>query len=79
MRPISKQLRASILVLLDQKLSTRKIAAKLAVSNCTVHCVAKEAKKDISGNKGGRPGKLTSHDKDFCVRQVTRKGLETAV
>ena len=41
--------------------------------------MAKEAFPDRSIEKKGRPPKLTERDKQYCVRQVTTGGKETAV
>jgi transposase len=79
MRRISKDTRNSILELIDNGLSSHKIAAQLGVHHATVNRVRAEARPDAQKSQGGRPAKLTATDKRMLVRRITSGKADNAV
>ena len=63
MKPISEETHNSIVALLDNGLSSYKIAAQLGISHVTVDRVRAKSRPEISKSLGGQPAKLTATDK----------------
>lgn len=78
MRPISAQKRSDILALLDEGLSTRKIAAKVGVSNFTANKVRNEMRPDTTTSNGGRPRVISSQQRRAIVREIISGRSSTA-
>lgn len=78
MKPISPNLKNSVLKYLEDGLSCREIECILPVSRATVNRIQKQHFSGAKKMKGGRPQKLTPRQKTFCVHQLTVGGKENA-
>jgi transposase len=78
MRLLSTGKRDSILSLLRQGLSIRKIAKRCHISKSAVQRLRAECLPDLVLSKYGRPTKLSTQDRRFCVRAITSGKLGTA-
>lgn len=79
MKPIPEQTRNNILSLLDNGLTSRKIAAQLGVSRATVDRLRAKLRTDIQKSRGGRPTKLKATDKRRLLRTITSGKVDNAV
>jgi transposase len=79
MRRISREIRNSILSLLDSGLSSREIEARLGVGHTTVNKVRAESRPYMQRRRGGRPARLTAADKRWLVRQLDSGKVDNAV
>jgi transposase len=79
MRRISEKTRNSIISLIDDGLSTRKIARQLRVGRMIVSNVRAEARSNAQKPRAGRPAKLTATDKRRLVRTITSGKADNAV
>ena len=78
MRPLPVGAQQNILSLLRQGLSTCQIANHCQVSNSTVYLLCKKHFNNLISPHGGRPPKLSSQNKHFCIRAITSGKLATA-
>lgn len=78
MRPIQASVQKQIIHELQQGKSIQKVAAQLCLSSSTVHKYSTGLKTTIPKDVGGRVSKLSTRDKTFCVRQVTKCGKSNA-
>lgn len=79
MQPISAADRASIISLLGNGYSLRKIEAKTGLSKSTIARVSKEVYPDKENLKGGRSSLLSTCDCQAIIRQITSSKLDNAV
>src|SRR6202521_765297 len=79
MKAISAEKRSSIISLLNEGYSYRAIQAKTGLGKGTVYRVSKEVDMDKENSPGGRPSKLSTHDKQLIIRQITTGKLDNAV
>jgi transposase len=79
MAPISIKKENQIKDLLYSKYSYRGIAKKVKVSKSSVSRIAKKFNLCNKNNLGGRPKSLSSHDKSFCIHELTKGLKDTAV
>ena len=79
MKQNSKDIENCIIQRLESGDSYRTVGKAVGVSRATVKRVANRVFPDRSVEKKGRPSKLTERDKQYCVRQITIFGKETAV
>ena len=79
MRRISKDTCNSILELIDNGLSSHRIAARLGVSHRTAGKVRAEARPYAQKRRAGRPAKLTAADKRWLARLVITGRVDNAV
>jgi len=79
MRPLSTDTRDNIISLLHQRYSVRKVADQCRVSKSVVQKLRTELLPDLVLSPGGRPAKLSTQDKRFCVRAITSGRLETGI
>jgi len=78
MLPLSADTRASIISLLQQGLSIRKVADRCHVSRSVVQNLRAEHLPSLASSPGGRPALLSAQNKRFCVRAITSGKLEAA-
>jgi transposase len=78
MHSLSADQKQTILSLINQHLSTRKIASQCSVSKSYVQKLRKRHFPDVVLPKAGRPPKLSVQNKRFCVRAITAGKLDTA-
>lgn len=79
MRPISEITKKEVIMLLSEGLSEREVAKKVNISNFSVNKIRNETSLVIPKSKGGRISKLSTRDKLFCVRQVTKNKKKGAM
>lgn len=78
MKRIPAEVQSKIKKYLQDGLSDRQTAKKVGVSASTVHRTALKLFPGRKTVKKGRPPKLTSREKAFCVRKITMDGKENA-
>lgn len=79
MKSIPEETHNNILSLLDNGLSSRKIAAQLGVSRSTIDRIRTKSRADIPKSHGGRPAKLKATDKRRLLRTITSGKADNAV
>ena len=79
MREITSEQRNRTVSLLKSGKSNRKVAESIGVSRGTVVNVEKFSWPDRERSKGGRPKVLSPADQRYCVRLVTKQGIDNAV
>jgi transposase len=77
MRQLSTDKRDGILSLLQQGLSTRKVAKRCRIGKSAVQRLRAECLPDLISSQNGRPAKLSAQDRRFCVRAITSGKLGT--
>lgn len=78
MKSISEETHNKIVSLLDNGLSSHKIAAQLNIGRATVDRVREKSRPNIKKSRGGRPAKLTETDKRRLVRTITSGKTDNA-
>ena len=79
MKSISTTQRFTVISLLQEGYSCRKIEAKTGLGRSTVSRVRKEVEIDKENHIGGCPSKLSPCDKSAIIRQITTGHLDNAV
>ena len=79
MKPISEETHNSIVALLDNGLSSYKIASQLGISHTTVDRICGKSRPELQKSQGGRPAKLTETDKCRLARMVASGKADNAV
>jgi hypothetical protein len=79
MRPTSAAKHSSVVSLLTQDYPHHQIHAKTSVSLGTISKINKELDFNKENNHGGCPSKLSAHDKQSIIRQITSGKLDNAV
>ena len=79
MKSIPEETHNNILSLLDNGLSSHKIAAQLGVSRSTIDRIRAKSRSDIPKSRGGRPAKLKATDKRRLLRTITSGKADNAV
>ena len=79
MRPIFTTKHSSVLSLLEQGYSHRQIHDRTGVSMGTISRIGREVNTNKKNNSGGRPAKLSAHDKQSILCQITSDKLDNAV
>jgi transposase len=79
MKRISNNCRSSIISLVLQGLSTRKISAQLGISRSTVSRIRKEALPNAKLPSKGRPRTITLRQETLLIRSLTSGKIDTAV
>ena len=79
MRPISITKHFSVLSILEQGCSHRQIHDRTGVSMGTISRIGREVNTNKKNNSGGRPAKLSAHDKQSILCQITSDKLDNAV
>lgn len=79
MKPLCKSNQNNVICHLKNGLSNREVALRTGVSRSTVNRIAIKNFPGRETIKNGRPQKLSSREKSFCVRKLTIGGKENAV
>lgn len=79
MRPTPQDTVNRALCLLQAGDSIRKVATKTGLSVGKVASISKQKLPDRKPAKNGRPGLLSATNQRFCVRKITKDGLDNAV
>ena len=79
MKSISEETHNSIVALLDNGLSSYKIASQLGISHTTVDRIRGKSRPELQKSQGGRPAKLTETDKHRLARMVASGKADNAV
>jgi transposase len=79
MRPTSATKHFSVVSLLTQGYPHHQIHAKTSVSLGTISKINKELDSNKENNHGGRPSKLSAHDKQSIICQIPSGKLDNAV
>src|SRR6266481_239872 len=79
MRPTSAAKHSSVLSLLEQGYSHCQIHQKTGLWLGTISRIGREANSNKENNPGGCPSKLSIHDKQSIVCQITSGKLDNAV
>ena len=79
MKPISAEKHSAVISLLKEGYPHRQIIAKIGVSMGTVNRIRSTVDLDKENNPGGRPSKLSAHDKQSIIRQIKTGKLDNAV
>ena len=79
MKSISAAQRSSVVSLLNDGYSHREIQARTGLGKGTVGRISKEVERNKENNPGDHPSKLSAHDKQSIVRQISFGKLNNAV
>ena len=79
MRSIPSAQRSTIISLLHEHYSVCEIAFKTGIGKPTISRIKQEVDMDKENSKGGRPSKLSPHDKQSIICQITTGKLDNAV
>ncbi|KAF8802286.1 hypothetical protein BYT27DRAFT_7112894 [Phlegmacium glaucopus] len=79
MKSISSSQHSSVISLLQEGYSLCQIESKTGLGKSTVGRIKREVDSDKENNKGGRPSKLSPHDKQAIFHQITTGKLDNAV
>jgi transposase len=79
MRPTSAAKHSSVVSLLTQGYSHHQIHAKTSVSLGTISKINKELDSNKENNHGSCPSKISAHDKQSIICQITSGKLDNAV
>ena len=79
MRPISAAKHSSVLSLLEKGYSHCQIYDKTGVNMGTISRIGREVITNKENNSGGHPAKLSAHDKQSILHQITTGKLDNAV
>jgi transposase len=79
MHPISSAQHSTIISLLHEHYSVCEIQSRTGLGRSTIGRVKKEVDSNKENSKGGRPSKLSPHDKKSILRQITTGKLDNAV
>jgi transposase len=78
MKSTSSSQHAIVVSLLSEGYSVHQIQSKSGIGKSTVERIKKEVDSK-ENNKGGRPSKLSHHDKKSIIHQITTGKLDNAV
>lgn len=79
MKSISEEIRNNVVVLVNAGHSLRQIGQRLGISYSTVKRVRDTIDTDIQQSRGGRPAKLSQHDKRNMIRSIMSGTANNAV
>jgi transposase len=79
MKPTSSSQKSTVISLLEEGYSLHQIQSKTGLGKSTIGRINKEVDGDKENSKGGRPSKLSPHDKQAIIRQITTGKLDNAV
>ena len=79
MKPISAEKHSYVISLLKEGYPHCQIIAKTGVGMGTVNRINKEVNLEKENNPGGHPPKLSAHDKQSIIHQITSGKLDNAV
>ena len=79
MKSISAAQHSSVVSLLNDGYSHHEIQARTGLGKGTVGRISKEVERNKENNPGDHPSKLSAHDKQSIVRQISFGKLNNAV
>ena len=79
MHPIPSAQRSTIISLLHEHYSVCEIQFQTGIGKSTIGRIKKELHMNKENSKGGCPSKLSPHDKQSIIRQITTGKLNNAV
>ena len=79
MKPTSATQHSMVISLLEEEYSVRQIESKTGLGRSTIGRIKKKTDLDKENSKGGCPSKLSSHDTQSIIRQITTGKLDNAV
>src|SRR5882724_1372333 len=79
MQPTSSTKHSHVISLLNDGYSLNKIEAKTCLGKSTIGRIKKEIYVDKENRKGGHPSKVSYHDKQSIIFQITTGKLDNAV
>src|SRR5882757_3396012 len=79
MKPASSTKHSAVTSLLQEGYYLCQIQSKTGLGKSTIGRIKKEMDGDKENSKGGCPSKLSSHDKQSVIRQITTGRLDNAV
>ena len=79
MKSTSSSKHSAMVSLLKEGYSLCQIQSKTGVGRSTIGRIKQEVDLDKENNKGGRPSKLSSRDKQAIICQITTGQLDNAV
>ena len=79
MRHISVAQHSSVVSLLNEGFSHHQIQARTGLGKGTVGRISKEVEGNKENHLGGHPSKLSVHDKQAIIRQITTGKFDNAV
>jgi transposase len=69
----------TVISLLQEGYSLHQVQSKTSLGKSTIGRIKKKMDWNKENNIGGRPFKLSSHDKQSIIRQITTEKLDNAV
>ena len=79
MKSISAEKRSSVVSLLNEGYSHHQIQARTGLGKGTIGRISKEVEGDKENHPGGHPSKLSPHDKQSIICQISSGKLDNAV
>jgi transposase len=79
MKPTPSSQHSTVTSLLTEGYSVCQIQSKTGLGKSTVGRIKKEVDSDKENSKGGHPSKLSPHDKQSIIQQITTGKLDNAV
>jgi transposase len=79
MKSTSSSQHTIVVSLLSEGYSVHQIQSKTGLGKSTVGRIKKEMDSDKENSKGGCPSKLSHHDKQSIIHQITTGKLDNAV
>ena len=79
MHPIPSAQCSSVISLLDEGYSLHQIQSKTGLGRSTIGRIKKQMGGDKENSRGGHPSKLSHHDKQSIMCQITTRKLDNAV
>src|SRR5882724_1653757 len=79
MQPTSSTKCSQVISLLNDGYSLCQIEGKTHLEKSTIGIIKKEINVDKENSKGGHPSKLSYHDKQSIIHQITTGKLDNAV
>ena len=79
MKSISTKKQSSIVSLLNKGYSHCQIQAMMGLGKGTIGRISREMEGDKENHPGGRPSKLSPHDKQSIIHQISSGNLDNAV
>ena len=79
MKSISAEKHSSVVSLLNEGYSHHQIQARSGVGKGTIARISKEVEGNKENHPGGHPSKLSPHDKQSIIHQISSGKLDNAV
>ena len=79
MKSTSSAQHSTVISLLQEEYSVHQIQSKTGLGRSTIGRIKQKVDLGKKNSKGGRPSKLSSHDKQSIIHQITTGKLDNAV